>query len=90
MPTDIDHQRLGAQLRHLRERAHLTREQLAIRIAEPPSFITDYEHGTYRLDILELRTIADAIATPAAKAIVAHVDAFTTLITTLADQPSAP
>lgn len=82
-----EHRRLGAQLRHLREHAHLSPEQLATRLEEPVGFVTAYENGVYHLDILQLRTIATAIDTPNAAVIVTALHTFDTILIALAHDP---
>ena len=57
---------LYVQLRLLlvrsRKRAKLTQEELAKRLSRPQSFVSKYESGERRLDVVELFAIADAIA----------------------------
>lgn len=48
-------------LRHLREGAGLTQQDLASRLAKPQSFVSKYEAGARRLDILETRRICSAL-----------------------------
>lgn len=56
-----EYQRLCRLLRRLRERAGLTQAQLAERIAEGQWFVSSYETGQRRLDVVELRAILAAI-----------------------------
>lgn len=48
-------------LREVRKEARLRQQDLAAAIDEPQSFVSKYESGQRRLDILELRTICAAI-----------------------------
>ena len=48
-------------LRQLRQDAGLRQQDLADRIGEPQSFVSKYESGERRLDIVELRQICAAI-----------------------------
>lgn len=56
-----DHQRLVAILRSLREQAGLTQVELATRLKRPQSFVSKYEAGQRRLDLVELKQIAEAL-----------------------------
>ena len=53
-------------LREARTAAGLTQPQLAERIQETQSFVSDYERCRRRLDVIELLTISRAIGEPAA------------------------
>jgi transcriptional regulator with XRE-family HTH domain len=48
---------LADLLRGLRQDAGLRQQDLAARLGEPQSFVSKYESGERRLDILELRCI---------------------------------
>lgn len=52
-----DQERLLFLLRHLRQKAGLSQKELAARLGRPQSFISKYESGERRLEILELRQI---------------------------------
>ena len=53
-------------LREARNKAGLTQQALAKRLAKPQSFIAKYEKGERRLDVVEFVTVARAIgANPA-------------------------
>ena len=52
---------VGAALAHARERAGLTQHQLAKRLRKPQSFISNYERGQRRIDILELLRVVEAL-----------------------------
>lgn len=58
-----EYQQLCALLRQLRLEAGLTQVQVAERLNVPQSFVSKYESGERRLDIIELRHVADAIGT---------------------------
>lgn len=52
---------VGEVLAAARKRSGLTQEELAERLAKPQSFISSYERGQRRVDVLELVAIADAL-----------------------------
>jgi transcriptional regulator with XRE-family HTH domain len=51
------HQRLQRALIDARREANLTQVQLAKRLRRPQSFVSDYERGQRRLDVVELLEI---------------------------------
>jgi ribosome-binding protein aMBF1 (putative translation factor) len=56
-----EYRRLCAILRELRLAAGLTQVQVAARLDVPQSFVSKYESGERRLDVIELRHVADAL-----------------------------
>jgi ribosome-binding protein aMBF1 (putative translation factor) len=56
-----EYQRLCAILRELRQQAGLTQVEVAARLGEPQSFVSKYESGERRLDVIELRQVALAL-----------------------------
>jgi transcriptional regulator with XRE-family HTH domain len=52
---------LTETLKSARKQAGLTQQEIADRLKRPQSFVTKYESGERRLDVLEFVTIADAI-----------------------------
>lgn len=58
-----DHRRLVDLLRGLREAAGLRQIELAERLDRPQSFVSKYESGERRLDLVELRAICHALDT---------------------------
>lgn len=48
-------------LREAREQAGLRQVDLANRLGEPQSFVSKYESGERRLDLIELRAICEAL-----------------------------
>ena len=52
---------VGAVLASSRERAGLTQQQLAKLLRKPQSFVSNYERGQRRIDILELLRIVGAL-----------------------------
>ena len=78
------HERLCAQLKGLRTRAGVTQAALAQRLGVRQAFVSEYEHGVRRIDVLELRAIAVAIGRPAA-AVVAQLDALDALLAALGE-----
>jgi len=56
-----DHQRLLNLLRTVRQEADLPQTGLADLLGKPQSFVSKYETGERRLDLLELRVICDAV-----------------------------
>ncbi len=67
-----EYQQLCALLRELRRDAGLTQVQVAERLEMPQSFVSKYESGERRLDVVELRHVAAAIGTTLA-AVVAEL-----------------
>ena len=55
---------LAVLLRQLREEAGLRQVDLAKAIGEPQSFVSRYESGERRLDLLELRAVCRALKCP--------------------------
>lgn len=58
-PREYKH--VGDALAAARETAGLTQSQLAKRLRKPQSFVSDYERGQRRIDVLELLRIADVL-----------------------------
>lgn len=56
-----EYQRLCALLRQLREEAGLTQVQVAAELGVPQSFVSKYESGERRLDVIELKHVAQAL-----------------------------
>jgi transcriptional regulator with XRE-family HTH domain len=50
-------------LREIRERAAITQTELAERLGHSQSFVTKFERGERRLDVIQLRTICGALGT---------------------------
>jgi transcriptional regulator with XRE-family HTH domain len=78
------HRRLCAALKRLRARAGFTQSALAERLGERQAFVSEYERGQRRLDVLELRAIAVALGRPA-KAVVAQLDALDAVLAALGE-----
>jgi transcriptional regulator with XRE-family HTH domain len=55
------HLKLMELLAAARDRAGLTQQQLADRLGKPQSFVSKYEGGERRLDLVEFMTIARAL-----------------------------
>ena len=58
-PKDYKH--VGAALASARERAGLTQQQLAKLLRKPQSFVSNYERGQRRIDVLELLRIVEVL-----------------------------
>ncbi len=56
-----DHKRVGEYLEALRKSVGLTQQQLAKRLGKPQSFVSAYESGQRRIDLLELARIVSAL-----------------------------
>lgn len=52
---------VGESLATFRKRSQLTQSQLASKLGKPQSFVSAYEAGQRRVDILEMLKIAEAI-----------------------------
>lgn len=53
--------RLAALLRQVRLDAHLTQSQVAEKIGETQSYVSKYESGEQRLDLIELEAVCKAV-----------------------------
>lgn len=58
-----DHRAVGRVLAEARRQANVTQEELAKRLRKPQSFVSTYERGQRRIDVLELLKITDALRT---------------------------
>lgn len=58
---------LGQVLVKARERAGLKQQDVAARLALPPSYLSKVENGSRRLDVIELIRIAEAIGVDASE-----------------------
>lgn len=58
--------RLAALLRQVRVDANLTQLQLAERIGQTQSYVSKYENGEQRLDLIELEAVCNAAGIPLA------------------------
>lgn len=58
---EIQRQKLQALLKRIREDKEIRQVELAERLGVPQSFVSKYETGDRRLDILELRQICNAV-----------------------------
>ena len=52
---------VGACLAAARRRANVTQQELAARLGKPQSFVSEYERGQRRVDIVELLAISRAL-----------------------------
>lgn len=52
---------LAIQLRQVRLDANLTQAQVAKRLRQPQSYVSKYESGEQRLDLIELEAVCDAV-----------------------------
>jgi transcriptional regulator with XRE-family HTH domain len=57
-----EYRSVGAALARARERAGRTQQELAHLLRKPQSFVSNYERGQRRIDVLELIRIVDALA----------------------------
>jgi transcriptional regulator with XRE-family HTH domain len=55
-----EQERLQKLLRQMRIEAQLTQEDLAARLRKPQSFVSKYESGERRLDLVELHHVCKA------------------------------
>ncbi|WP_123748188.1 helix-turn-helix domain-containing protein [Saccharothrix texasensis] len=61
--ASAEYRRFRLLLRQLREEAGLTQTQVAERLDEPQSFVSKYESGERRLDVVETQHVAEALGT---------------------------
>jgi transcriptional regulator with XRE-family HTH domain len=59
--------KLQALLREVRTEAGIRQTDLAERLGQTQSFVSKYESGERRLDILELRDVCEALGLPLAE-----------------------
>ncbi|ASR35207.1 transcriptional regulator [Prauserella marina] len=59
-----EYQHLCRLLREARHEAGLTQVQVAGQLGVPQSFVSNYESGQRRLDVIELRHVAKVIGSP--------------------------
>ena len=64
IPSPADQKKLHALLRQIRLEAGLTQEEVATKLERPQSFVSKYETGERRLDILELRGVLAVLGLP--------------------------
>jgi transcriptional regulator with XRE-family HTH domain len=65
--THEQQKRLLSFLETYRKKTGLTQTELARRLGRPQSFVSKYEIGERRLDVVELLTIANALGVPEKK-----------------------
>jgi transcriptional regulator with XRE-family HTH domain len=63
--TELEESKAYARLRDLlvyaRRKAHLTQSQISARLNRPQSFVSKYERGERRLDVVEFVQVARAL-----------------------------
>jgi len=59
--SPAQHKAVGALLAKARKAAGVTQDELAARLGKPQSFVSSYESGQRRVDVLELVAIAGAL-----------------------------
>ena len=59
--SPAQHKAVGALLAKVRKDAKVTQDELAARLGKPQSFVSSYESGQRRVDVLELVAIAAAL-----------------------------
>ncbi len=59
-----EHRLLAELLRELRTAAGLTQIELAERLQETQSYVSKFERGAQRLDLVELRAVCRALEVP--------------------------
>lgn len=57
-----DQKIVGSALAAARRRSNLTQDELASKLQKPRSFVSDFERGQRRIDIVEFVVIARALA----------------------------
>ena len=59
MWVEAEHYKIvGACLAAIRRRANVTQQELAARLDKPQSFVSEYERGQRRVDVVELLVIS--------------------------------
>lgn len=57
----VKKQRLAALLRSIRLEAGMTQVQVSLAIGEPQSYVSKYESGEQRLDLIEIEEVCVAV-----------------------------
>jgi transcriptional regulator with XRE-family HTH domain len=52
---------VGACLAAVRRRANVTQQEVAAKLGKPQSFVSEYERGQRRVDVIELLVISKAL-----------------------------
>ena len=65
MGSSSDYKVVGKCLATARQRAGITQQELSRKLRKPQSFISSYERGQRRVDIVELMLISEAIGADA-------------------------
>jgi transcriptional regulator with XRE-family HTH domain len=60
-PADASRRKLTALLRDARQAAGLRQADVAARLDQPQSYVSKYESGERRLDVIELQAILDVL-----------------------------
>jgi transcriptional regulator with XRE-family HTH domain len=60
-PPNRAYKTLQSLLRRARKCARLTQEELSLRLKRPQSFVSKYERGERRLDVIEFAEVAGAL-----------------------------
>ena len=63
-----EHKVVGQVLSDIRKRAGVTQQELAQRLNKPQSFVSAYENGQRRIDLLEFMRITEALRVDPRKA----------------------
>jgi transcriptional regulator with XRE-family HTH domain len=66
-----DYKLVGATLAGVRQRAKLTQQELAKRLEKSQSFVSDYERGKRRIDVVEFLVIARMLGVEPAECLTA-------------------
>jgi len=61
MPHDSRYERFQLALIEARQKSNLTQQEVAFRIGKPQSYVSKYESGERRLDVVEFLEICNAI-----------------------------
>lgn len=64
MVASMKKRRLSALLRQVRVEANLTQGQVAKSIGQSQSYVSKYESGEQRLDLIELEAVCSAVGVP--------------------------
>ncbi len=64
MVASMKKRRLAALLRQIRVEAKLTQGQVAESIGQAQSYVSKYENGEQRLDLIELEAVCKAVGIP--------------------------
>lgn len=72
---DLRRVELRKVLRELRQESGVTQQELAKRLRKPQSYISKYESGERRIDLIEIQEVCDSLQVPLMQLITRYLTA---------------